>query len=159
MAADLRTGFRVSAPRACDVVHLNRSTLTYRQHAPDQTLLRMRLRDLAAARMRYGYRRLHVVLRREGWHINHKRIYRLYRLEGLNLRLKRPRKRVSQIRVMPPAATAPNECWSMDFMSAQGYDRTAAVPRGWQASISSRRACRGQASRVYSSDWELLTLT
>lgn len=122
IVAELQTGFRVSARRACAVVQLNRSTLTYRQHAPDQTLLRMRLRDLAAARVRYGYRHLHVLLRREGWHINHKRVFRLYRLDGLNLRLKRTRKRVSQLRVMPPAATAPNECWSMDFMSDRLYD-------------------------------------
>lgn len=120
--AELQTGFAVSTRRACEVVQLNRSTQYYRSHAPDQTLLRRRLRNLAAARVRYGYRRLHVLLRREGWHINHKRVFRLYRLDGLNLRLKRTRKRVSQIRVVPPTATAPMECWSMDFMSDRLYD-------------------------------------
>lgn len=82
----------------------------------------MRLRDLAAARVRYGYRRLHVLLRREGWRVNHKRIYRLYRLEGLGLRLKPRRKRVSPVRVVPPPATKPNACWAMDFMPDRLYD-------------------------------------
>jgi putative transposase len=82
----------------------------------------MRLRDLAAARVRYGYRRLHVLLRREGWRINHKRVYRLYRLEGLGLRLKQRRKRISTVRVVPPQATRPNERWAMDFMTDQLYD-------------------------------------
>lgn len=82
----------------------------------------MRLRDLAAARVPYSYRRLLVPLRRGGWRVNHKRIYRLYRLEGLGPRLKPRRKRVSAGRVVPPAATQPNERWSMDFMTDQLQD-------------------------------------
>ena len=65
----------------------------------------LRLRDLAAARVRYGYRRLHVLLRREGWRVNHKRVYRLYREEGLGIRVKRRKKRVSVPRVVPAAGT------------------------------------------------------
>lgn len=83
----------------------------------------MRLRDLAATRVRYGYRRLHVLLRREGWPINHKRVLRLYRDEGLNLRVKRPRRRVAaKHREDRPAARIRNENWSMDFMSDQLCD-------------------------------------
>ncbi len=82
----------------------------------------MRLRELAAARVRYGYRRLHVLLQREGWHVNHKRVYRLYRLEELSLRLKTRKKRISALRVMQPPAQAPNEHWSMDFMTDSLYD-------------------------------------
>lgn len=67
--------------------------------------------------MRYGYRRLHVLLRREGWTVNHKRIYRLYRLEGLALRRRCRRKRTSATRVIPPQASRPNERWSMDFVT------------------------------------------
>lgn len=67
-------------------------------------------------RVRYGYRRLHILLRREGWRVNAKRVYRLYREEGLSLRLKRPKKRVSVPRVTPPPATQPNERWSIDFL-------------------------------------------
>jgi putative transposase len=120
--AFLQTGFRISERRAADVIQIGRSSLRYRSTARDQTALRMRLRDLAAARVRYGYRRLHVLLRREGWAVNHKRVYRLYRLEGLGLRLKPRRKRVSAVRVVAPAATKPNERWAMDFMTDSLYD-------------------------------------
>lgn len=118
----LETGFRISERRACEVLQFSRASLRYRSTARDQTALRIRLRDLAAARIRYGYRRLHVLLRREGWRVNHKRVYRLYRLEGLGLRLKLRRKRVSSVRVVPPPATQPNERWAMDFMTDSLYD-------------------------------------
>ena len=68
--------------------------------------------------MRYGYRRIHVLLRREGWPINVKRVHRLYRMDGLNLRAKRPRRHVMAARgVERPLATRPNEIWAMDFVS------------------------------------------
>jgi putative transposase len=91
--------------------------MKYKSRKDPQHALRIRLRDLAASRVRYGYRRLHVLLRREGWMINAKRVRRLYNLEGLSLRLKKPKKRVSALRVVPPPAQQPNERWSMDFMS------------------------------------------
>lgn len=90
----------------------------YKSHTRDQqALLRIRIRDLAAMRVRYGYKRLHALLRREGWNINHKRVYRIYTEEGLAVRTKKRRKRVSAVRVVRPGATAPNERWSMDFVS------------------------------------------
>jgi len=61
---------------------------------------------LAAARVRYGYRRIHVLLCREGWVLNHKKVYRLYKLEGLSLRLKKTKKRVSRLRVVHALSTA-----------------------------------------------------
>ncbi|BFL66325.1 hypothetical protein SKB0092_44040 (plasmid) [Roseomonas mucosa] len=83
----------------------------------------MRLRDLAAVRVRYGYRRLHVLLRREGWAVNHKRVHRLYAEEGLSIRTKLPRrKRAWRYRQGRPGATVPNEIWAMDFMSDQLFD-------------------------------------
>lgn len=83
----------------------------------------MRLKDIAGVRIGFGYRRLHVMLQREGWQINHKRVYRLYREEGLGLRKKVPRRRVSSVkREIRPTATAQNECWSMDFVSDQLFD-------------------------------------
>jgi len=82
----------------------------------------MRLRELAGVRVSYGYRRLHVLLRREGWKVNHKLVYRLYREEGLEVRTKRRRKRVSALRVVLPAAAMPNERWSMDFVSDSLHD-------------------------------------
>ncbi len=113
----LQVGFQVSERRACRVLNMPRATLRYRSQAQDQTALRMRLRDLAAVRVRYGYRRLHVLLQREGWRVNHKRVYRLYRSEGLALRRRWRRRRPSSVRVMPLQAQRPNERWSMDFVS------------------------------------------
>ena len=112
-----RVGFRVSERRACRLAGVARSSYRYRSVAADQTPLRLRLRDLAATRVRYGYRRLHVLLRREGWQINHKRVYRLYREEGLAIRVKRRKKLASASRVPPPPATRPLERWSLDFLS------------------------------------------
>jgi putative transposase len=112
-----RTGFQVSARRACRVVGVSRSTWRYRSQAQDQTVLRLRLRDLAATRVRYGYRRLHVLLKREGWQVTHKRVDRLYREEGLGIRIKRKKKRTCVPRVMPAPAQRPQERWSMDFLT------------------------------------------
>ena len=80
----------------------------------------MRIKDIAQTRVSYGYRRIHVLLQREGWKVNHKRVYRL---EGLTMRPKRPRRHVSACRRMVRAnAKHPNESWSMDFMSDALYD-------------------------------------
>ncbi len=113
----------------------------------------MRLRDLAATRVRYGYRRLHVLLRREGWEINHKRVLRIYREEGLNLRTKRPRRRVAaKNREERAAATAVNENWSMDFMSEQLCDgrwiRVLTIVDSWARSCrSSNRSSKTMKPR------------
>lgn len=89
----------------------------YKSRKADQAFLRKRIRDLASTRVRYGYRRIYILLRREGIEINHKRVYRLYREEGLQMRHKPPRRRVSaKLRDDRSSATAPNECWSMDFV-------------------------------------------
>ena len=112
-----RAGFRVSERRACRAAGVPRSTCRYRSAARGQTALRLRLRDLAAARVRYGHRRLHVLLRREGWRLNHKRVHRLYRAEGLGIRVKRKRRRVSALRVAPPRAERPQERWSLDVLT------------------------------------------
>ena len=114
--------YQVSERRSCRALPFHRSTVRYQSRARDQTPIRIRLRDLAASRVRYGYRRLHVLLRREGWKVNHKRIWRLYKEEGLEVRTKKRRKRVSALRVVLPAATAPNERWSMDFMADSLHD-------------------------------------
>jgi putative transposase len=80
-------------------------------------VLRARLRELAAVRTSYGYLRLHVLLKREGWQVNHKRVYRLYREEGLGLQRRRARRRRSALARSPRAApTRANERWAMDFM-------------------------------------------
>ena len=80
----LCSSFQVSERRACRVLKLERSVYYYRSRKDPQTELRVRLKDLAAARVRYGYERLHTLLRREGWQINLKRVYRLFHEEGLS---------------------------------------------------------------------------
>ena len=86
----------------------------------------MRIKEIASVRIRYGYRRIYILLRREGWKINRKRVYRIYREEGLNLRNKSKRKTISQARAPNPAvASRRNECWAirpMDFVSDQLYN-------------------------------------
>jgi putative transposase len=77
----------------------------------------MRIRDIAQARVRYGYKRIHVLLLREGWKVNHKAVYRIYIEEGLNLRYKTRRKHISGARLPRVDVTAINQCWAMDFMS------------------------------------------
>ena len=101
---------------------MDRSTYRYRSVADPQTAVHMRLRELATVRVRYGYRRLHVLLKREGWKLNHKRVFRVYQAEGLSLRLKRSKKRTSGLRGPRPVPTAPNQHGSMDFMSDQLAD-------------------------------------
>ena len=89
----LQDAYRVSTRRACEVIQLQRSTYYYQSTRPTDAALRHRLRELTAVRVRYGYLRLHVLLRREGWQVTHKKVYRIYCEEGLNLRSKRPRRR------------------------------------------------------------------
>ena len=115
--------YGVSERRACDVFPTNRATIRYRSRRPDQASLEMRIKDLAVTRVRYGYRRIHVLLRREGWRINHKKTRRIYRELGLQLRKKTPKRKVkAKLREDRVPATAPNECWSMDFLSDQLFD-------------------------------------
>ena len=119
----LRTGYRISIRRACSALRFDRSSYHYRHRRPEQATLRKRIRELAEARVRYGYRRIHVLLRREGWGLNHKRTRRLYREEGLQLRNKTPKRKVSaKRRETRHMATAANDCWSMDFLSDQLFD-------------------------------------
>jgi putative transposase len=95
----------------------------YRSRRPRQDALRRRIRELAAVRISYGYRRLHVLLRREGWLINHKRVYRLYLEEGLGLKRKKPRRRRAAVaRKEKKWASRPNERWAMDFMHDAFFD-------------------------------------
>lgn len=83
----------------------------------------MRIKEIAATRVHYGYRRVHVLLKREGFKDNHKRVYRLYREEGLSLRLKRPKRNKSaRLRQPKHFVTAINQIWSMDFVADALFD-------------------------------------
>lgn len=108
---------RLSARRSCRVLGIGRSLLQYTPRPDRNAALRARLKELAEARRRFGSPRLHVLLRREGWVVNHKRVERLYRQEGLSLRRKRRKKAASQLRVVLPAPQQTNERWSMDFVT------------------------------------------
>ena len=119
----LQVAYGSSERRACQVLTLGRSTCRYESVAAEQAALRMRIRDLAASRMSYGYRRIHVLLRREGWKVNHKKVYRLYRMEGLRIRPERPRRHVSgQRRESRVVASRSDERWAMDFMTDELFD-------------------------------------
>jgi len=109
--------YQVSERRACTAVGVARSTLRYKSRKPSQEPLRRRLRELASIRTYAVYRSLHTYLRREGWNVNHKRVYRLYSEEGLALRRKKRRRRRSVVaRRARPEPTGANQYWSMDFM-------------------------------------------
>ena len=83
----------------------------------------MRIREIAETRIRYGFWRIYILLRREGWKDNHKRAYRIYKEEGLNLRTKRPRRRKAAAhRVERPKLSSISQCWSMDFVSDQLFN-------------------------------------
>jgi len=113
----------VSERRGCAALRFDRSSHRYRAIRNEQAVLRGRIRELAAARVRYGYFRIYILLRHEGWRINHKRVYWLYRQEGLSMRLKRPRRHVvAAHRQARPAAGALNDRWSMDFVSDALFD-------------------------------------
>ncbi len=98
MVSEMRAQFRLSERRACRLVLVHRSSVRYRRHRGDDTALRTRLKELALVRRRFGYLRLHVLLRREGWRVNHKRVYRIYREEGLTVRHRKRKRRAGIVR-------------------------------------------------------------
>ena len=113
----LQDRFTASERGACRLVGVSRSTVRYQPRRNDDAALIARLRELARERPRFGYRRLHALLRREGEMVNHKRVYRVYRAAGLAVP-RRKRKRVAVRRGQPVRiGTMPNEHWSLDFMS------------------------------------------
>lgn len=107
----------LSQRRACGLIGMGRSSYVYQPRRPRDETLRVRLGELAAARPRYGYRRLHLLLRREGNVVNHKRIYRLYREDGLTVRRRRRKRIAASARRPLPVPTRVNERWSIDFMA------------------------------------------
>jgi len=119
----LQVVWQISVRHACRTLMAARSTFYYKPCRDEQAALRKRIREIAETRIRYGYRRIHVLLQREGWQVNAKRVYRLYKEEGLQLRSKTPKRKVSaKRRESPVTAAKPNEVWAMDFMSDQLFD-------------------------------------
>jgi transposase InsO family protein len=117
--AHLRSGFEMSERRACTIVRVDRKTIRYFSRRPADEALRNRMRELAAQRRRFGYRRLHVLLRQEGLVRNRKRTQRLYREERLSVRRRRGRKRATGARAPLLLPTLPNARWSIDFIHDQ----------------------------------------
>ena len=108
----------MSERHACRLLGLARSTHRYRARRSERDgALRAKLKELAAKRMRFGYRRLTALLVREGLAVNHKRVYRLYREEGLAMRIRQRRRIRWAGAVSSPVAARPNERWSIDFVS------------------------------------------
>jgi putative transposase len=120
--AHLRTTFEVSERRACRILGCCRMTVRYQATRSEDVGLRERMKAIAHERRRFGYRRLHALLRREGYVVNHKRLFRLYREEKLAVRRRGGRKRAIGTRAPMLVPLAPNERWSLDFVSDQFTD-------------------------------------
>jgi len=119
--AHLEAEMGLSERRACSIVGADRKMIRYRSRRPPDTELRARLRELANQRRRFGYRRLFVLLRREGEPSGINRIHRLYREEGLTVRKRRARRKATGTRAPIPVEAKPNARWSLDFV----YDQFA----------------------------------
>ena len=117
---EVRTDWKVSIRRACATFLIDTSLYHYKSKRGDQAALKARIEEITATRVRYGYRRVHVLLRREGWPVNAKRIYRLYKELGLQIRNKTPRRRVkAKLREDRTEAVHSNDVWAMDFVHDQ----------------------------------------
>lgn len=121
-AAYLQTTYEMSQRRACRVIDSDRTSVRYQATRPDDGALRERLKALAQERRRFGYRRLHVLLRREGQVVNRKRVQRIYREERLTVRRRGGRKRAMGTRRPIELPLAANQRWSLDFVSDQMTD-------------------------------------
>ena len=118
----LEETLEVSERRACMMIGICRMTVRYRSQRPDDGRLRERMKALADERRRFGYRRLLILLRREGFVVNHKRLFRLYKEERLIVRRRGGRKRAMGTRAPSTLPLQPNDRWSLDFVSDQLLD-------------------------------------
>ncbi len=120
--AHLATAFSMSERRACRMIGVDRTSVRYASARPDEAVLRGRLKELAAERRRFGYRRLHVLLQQEGHVVNRKRAQHFYREEKLSVRRRGGRKRAIGTRRLIATSHAANQRWSLDFLSDQLTD-------------------------------------
>ena len=117
MARWAQEAYQIGARRSARLVNVPWTTLLYKSRKKSQEALRRRLREVASTHVRYGYRRLTVLLKREGWEVNAKRVYRLYDEENLKVRSVERKKIARRQRVPPAQALKPNQRWSADFVS------------------------------------------
>src|SRR5574340_660082 len=116
----LGSAYPISDRRACRTVRCARATYYYQSHRDPRIALRQRMREMAHTRVRYGYRKIRVLLNREGWAVGKHLVYRLYREEGLTLRHRPPRRRKAVVvRAHRPSVTKPNDTWTLDFVADQ----------------------------------------
>ncbi len=118
----LKQCFKVSERRACHVLNIQRSLVRYRAKRSVDVLLRQRLRELSFERKRFGYRRLHILLSREGVEVNHKKLWRIYKEMGLSVKKRNGRKRAVGTRAPIALPSKANERWSLDFVSDSFMD-------------------------------------
>lgn len=119
----MEQAYQISVRRSCELMRLSITVYYYQSRRNPDTALRKRIHEIAQSRIRYGYLRIHTLLIREGWHVNRKKVYRIYCEEGLNLRSKRPRRRVAAAhRMERPELTQSNQCWSMDFVADELFN-------------------------------------
>lgn len=118
----LKADFGVSERQACATLNIDRSMVRYQLVRPTDNLIRVRLRELSNERKRFGYRRLHILLEREGFHMNHKKLRRIYKEEGLAVRKRSSRKRAIGTRRPIAVPSRVNERWSLDFVSDSFMD-------------------------------------
>jgi len=110
----------VSIRRACKVLPFDTSSYHYKSRRTDPAVIKKRIKAICETHVRYGYRRVYHILRREGWVVNAKKVYRLYRELGLQLRNKTPKRRVkAKLREDRAPAVRPNDVWAMDFVHDQ----------------------------------------
>ena len=120
---ELRDRYRASLTQTCALFKMSRSLYRYQSVRQEASALVMRIKEIANTRVHYGYRRVHVMLKREGWQDNVKRVYRLYQEQGLSLRMKRPKRNKSaRLRQPKHVVTAMNQIWSMDFVADALFD-------------------------------------
>ncbi|MCK1695132.1 transposase [Bradyrhizobium sp. 144] len=139
----------MSVRRACSTLRVDRALYVYKSKRGDQAALKHRIKDICATRVRYGYRRIHVLLQREGWAVNVKRVYRLYRELSLQLRNKTPKRRVkAKLREDRTDAKQINETWAMDFVQTSWPPaaNSACSRLSTSSAASRRRSIRGSAT-------------
>lgn len=149
----------VSIRRACKVLPVDTSTYHYKSHRADPAMLKKRIKEICETHVRYGYRRVYYILRRDGWLVNMKKVYRLYRELGLQLRNKTPKRRVkAKLREDRTTAAHSNDVWAIDFVHDQlATGRKLRILKWWTHSHGSLRCwMRGSVIvvRTWSPRWK-----
>lgn len=142
-----------SQRRACSLIGLAPKSYRYASRRPDDAEMRRRLRALASERRRFGYRRLHILLKRESIVVNHKKLFRLYREERLTVRRRGGRKRALGTRAPMTLPQGPNQRWSLDFVADQLVDGCASAYWWWSTTSRGNASRSSSTRRSPASEW------